>query len=346
MAKDLPLAQTCRGFLPVIALLVFTQVLPIFAGDQPVDSIAILAQARKLEELRMDPASPFLLDATIQAHFVKGTITGQYAISWWAANRWREVLTLADFQRIRDGVDGGYRQVRPWDYQPQVIFDIDKVFDVSAILELAPKETAKKVRKRKIAGVELSCIEIASKVRSTRDLCFDPATGVLVHAELSPINTTEGTRFIVDYSGFIPLGERKFASKVTLTRPDGFSMEVSISRLEAISGASSPAPAVDPHSEFWQACEVGIPAELVNQPPPSYPSDSKQKHEQGIVSVYARVETDGTLSHLKSLRSPSASLEQATLQAVGRWKYSPRTCEGLPVKEETIIDVTYTLSAY
>jgi TonB family protein len=280
-----------------------------------------------MEELRMSAAYPFLLEATIKARFGKGTVNGQYAISWWAANRWREVLSLADFQRVRDGVGGGYRQVRSWDYQPQVIFDIDKMFDVSSILELSPKETAKKVRKRKIGGVELPCIEIASKVRSTRDLCFDPATDVLVHADLSPINTIVGTRFTVDYSAFVPLGERKFPSKLILTRPDGFSMEVAINRLEAISGVSSPAPTADPHSEFWQACEGGIPAELINQAPPTYPSDSKQKHEQGIVSVYARIESDGTISHLESLQSPSASLEQATLQAVGRWKYSPRSCQ-------------------
>ena len=67
------------------------------------------------------------------------------------------------------------------------------------------------------------------------------------------------------------------------------------------------------------------------------------KREQGTVLFYARVETDGTTSHLKTLQAPSSSLERAARAAVEQWKYKPRSCQGTPVKEETLIKVVFLL---
>jgi outer membrane biosynthesis protein TonB len=67
-------------------------------------------------------------------------------------------------------------------------------------------------------------------------------------------------------------------------------------------------------------------------------------HEQGIVTIYARIEPDGTIPNLRTLGTPSPSLEQATKEAVSQWKYKPRVCGGAPVVDELVIYTTFAVS--
>lgn len=334
---------TSQTLLLAALVLFIPQTHGMFAGDQPVDSMAIVAQALKLEDLRGGSIVPFALQAGIKVESGKREIPGQYSLNWWAPNHWREILALGDFQRNRVGVDGGYNQVRSVEYQPQAIFDIDKILDWASSLRITAKETVSKTRRRKIAGMELSCVQVSNKKYVTKELCFDLATGLLLHAEFSELGTPASARSTVDYSGIISLGDRKFPSKVTFKRGGGFSMEVSITLLQSDSESANAAPIADPHSEFWPDCRGSAPAEALTMVQPRYPMEAKQRGEQGIVSFYARIEADGTLSHMKILQSSSPSLEQSAREAVMQWTYKPRTCDGAPVKDETIIDVAYTL---
>lgn len=326
------------------AVLLLAAALPIWAEDQPAESVAMLARARKLEELRSDSNAPFLMEAQIKATFGDRKVTGEYKLGWWTPNHWHEVLALGDFRRIRDGVSDGYWQVRTWEYQPRVIFDLDQVLDVAPILQVRSLETAKGVRRRKVASIALSCVEIHLKHGVARELCFDPATELLLHAQLEPGLMPGSEPLIVDYSGAIALSDKKFPSTVIIQRGKRISVEVSITRLEPASGNPDPPFVTDPgHSEFWRACRDIARPEGGSQVLPHFPEDSRAKREQGIVSFYARIETDGSISHLKTLQSPSPSLEHSAREAVEQWKYKPRTCGGTPVKEETIIDVSFWL---
>lgn len=318
--------------------------LPIRAADQPVESLAILNRARTLEELRAESSVPLLLRAQIKSSFDKREVPGQYELTWWGPNRWHEAVVLGEFRRFREGVIGGYRQVRTWEYEPQVIFDLDKILDVGSVLQIGPLETVRKARTRKIAGAALSCVEIGQKGGGARDLCFDPATGLLVHAELQPgPGLASERRPIVDYSHAIPLSDKEFPSKIRIQRGKEFWMEVSVESLQELSGKPDATPFVDPKdSELWQSCRDNVPAELKGAVQPNYPEDAKFEHQGGVVSLYARIETDGTISHLRTLQSPSASLERAARNAVQRWTYKPPSCQGTPVRAETLIDISFS----
>jgi hypothetical protein len=248
----------------VLAALFFAlQIIPSRATDQSADSLSMLARAKQLEDLRSDSTVPFVLQAQIRASFSKGPATGEYKLTWLADDRWREVLTLGDFRRVRDGVSGGYQQIRSLEYQPQVIFDIDQTLDFASVLQMTSNETAGKVHRRKIAGIEMSCVEIHTKAEVMKEICTDPATGLVVHAVIQSI----GISATIDYSGSITLASKKFPSKVTVKRSNEFAMEITNIRLEPLFGTSDPLPAVDPlHSEFWRDCRGGMPAELLNRP--------------------------------------------------------------------------------
>lgn len=320
------------------------EVAPVWAGDQPAESLAVLTRARKLEDLRTDSNVPLLFHAQIKSSFDKREVPGQYELTWWGPNQWRETVVLGAFRRYREGVIGGYRQVRSWEYEPQVIFDLDKILNVGSLLDVGPLETVRKVRTRKISGIALSCIEIEPKNGRARDLCFDPATGLLIHAELEPsLGVPSDQQPAVDYSNPIPLSDKRFPSKVRIQRGKEFWMEVSVNSLQELSGKPDMSPFVDlQDSELWQSCKDIVPAELKSKIQPNYPADASFEHAGGVVSLYVRIETDGTVSHLRTLQSPSASLERAAKDAIKQWTYKPPTCQGTPIRAETVIDVSFS----
>jgi TonB family protein len=303
----------------------------------------MLANASKQEDLRAEPAAPFLMKAHLTALIGGTSVGGEYSMNWSAQDRWREALILADFTRIREGAEGGYNQVPSLDLQPQIIFAIDQALDVHSLLRLSPTETVKKIHKRKIAGVELSCVSVYAKDVERRELCFDATSGLLVRLEVKNSSSGFDGLSSVDYSGFLTLGARKFPSKLVISRTR-FSTTIAVAQVDSFSppepSARPPAP---PNSQFWRDCRDAIPPELVQQTPPAYPGESKSNHEQGLVSLYLRIETDGSVSHLTILQAPSPALGQASVDAVKHWKYKPRTCGGVPATDETVLQVTYTL---
>ena len=337
-AGERALKRICRIIFLATAASFLIEALPIRASDQPVESVAMLARARKLEELRADSSVPLLLRAQVKSSFDKTEVPGQYELTWWEPNHWRERVILGEFQRFREGVIGGYRQVRRWEYQPRVIFDLDQILDVASLLGIGPQETVKKARTLKIKGAAFSCVEIDLKGEAVRQLCFDPETGLLVHAELESLSRLA----VVDYAGVIALADKKFPAKVRIKRGNAFWMEVSIGSLEQLSGKLDAAPFVDAQdSEFWQSCKDSISPELKNKVQPEFPRVARSQYEQGVVSLYLRIEADGTVSHLKTLQSPSSSLEHASKEAVQHWTFKPASCNGTPVRSETVTDIRF-----
>ncbi|MGO9640159.1 MAG: energy transducer TonB [Candidatus Acidiferrales bacterium] len=326
-------------------VLLLAGLLPIWADDQPGDPSVMFARARQLEELRSDTTVPFVLEARLKATSRKKELTGEYKLIWWKPDRWQEVVALADFRRTRDGVSDGYWQARTTEYQPQVIFDLDKVLDVASILQLDPREAIGQAKKRKVAGVELSCAETRVQNHVNKHFCFDPATNFLSHVELPSNGMPGSVRPSVDYSGLVALGEKKFPSRVTIKRDVGFSLEVSVNRLEPTTANPPPVPAAYPNQfEFWPDCREAAREEMAQTVQPDYPGDSRSRREQGVESFYARIEPDGTVSHLTTLQSAWPALERAAREAIRKWKYKPRFCHGTPVRGETIIDVSFYIN--
>jgi hypothetical protein len=163
----------------------------------------MLANASKQEDLRAEPAAPFLMKAHLTALIGGTSVGGEYSMNWSAQDRWREALILADFTRIREGAEGGYNQVPSLDLQPQIIFAIDQALDVHSLLRLSPTETVKKIHKRKIAGVELSCVSVYAKDVERRELCFDATSGLLIRLEVKNSSSGFDGLSSVDYSGFL-----------------------------------------------------------------------------------------------------------------------------------------------
>lgn len=303
---------------------------------------ALVAKARALEDLRLDGAKPFLMRATVTVSEKKGAPSeGEYGLNWWATDRWQERVKFADFGRGREGVKGGYWQSRPTDFQPEAIFNMDRALDPIGELRLNPNEMWGKVSEDKNHGDALSCVAVNWKKELTRTLCFEQSSGKLVRIKYggAALSST------IEYSEFTAFGEKQFPGKIVMSAKDEPTVEVSVSKLAALTAPAPADVAKVSNSEFWAQCDGETPAQsrLIKQVQPKYPDESKSNHEQGSVKMYIKIEADGSVTHLRVLSSPAQRLAQAAADAVSQWRYTPTTCSSTPVATESLVTVVFTL---
>lgn len=312
--------------------------------DQPSDSLALVARARQVGDLRGEGSAPFRLQARIDATINKEKSSGEYLLLWQGRNRWREELKLGDFQRLRVGVDGGYQQVRSIDYQQQAVFDLDKAMDAFKMLTLSPQETAGSPQIRSNGAFSEACIEIEIQNYAIRELCFDPLTGPLVHSgPPSELHSRFVSQPVMDYSEFQTFGDKQVPLSIRVERIGWLTLQIFVTALEPAPGIDASLFAAPAHSEFWGDCREIVEPEPAHKTAPRYPMQARKRYQQGLVAFYARIEPDGSVSHLLTLNSPSALLEGAAREAVQTWTYKPLTCGGTPVRVETAIEVLFTL---
>jgi TonB family protein len=76
-----------------------------------------------------------------------------------------------------------------------------------------------------------------------------------------------------------------------------------------------------------------------------YPGENRSVHLAGVVIISLRVRTDGHVSNLRVERvaGPQA-LQQASLEAVRNWTYTPFIRNGEPVEVNTTVTLVYSLT--
>jgi protein TonB len=76
---------------------------------------------------------------------------------------------------------------------------------------------------------------------------------------------------------------------------------------------------------------------------PAYPAIAQAARVQGIVIIEATLSPDGRISNARILRSIPL-LDEAALEAVRQWQYTPTLLNGVPVPVIMTVTVTFTLS--
>ena len=83
-------------------------------------------------------------------------------------------------------------------------------------------------------------------------------------------------------------------------------------------------------------------AKLIHQVKPAYPRMAQLTRVQGVVVMEAIIARDGSVKSLQVV-SGHPLLNQAAIDAVQQWLYSPTMLNGEPVEVATAIRVTFTL---
>lgn len=147
-------------------------------------------------------------------------------------------------------------------------------------------------------------------------------------------------------------------STVPLEAPDGVGRETALDfgvvpdvSMDAVAGVvegiaptghiEMPPPAPPPTPPIRVGGHIKEPTRLKNVPP-IYPAIAQAAHVEGDVIIEAIIGTDGTVQNARVLR-PMLLLDQAALDAVRMWVYSPTLLNGEPVPVIMTVIVRFRL---
>jgi TonB family protein len=82
---------------------------------------------------------------------------------------------------------------------------------------------------------------------------------------------------------------------------------------------------------------------LVRQPRPEYPPELRAAGVEGTVVLQAVISKEGSPLELRVLSATDARLNQAALNAVTKWRYTPTLLNGQPVETQTTINIEFHL---
>ena len=84
-----------------------------------------------------------------------------------------------------------------------------------------------------------------------------------------------------------------------------------------------------------------VRARLLQSAEPVYPEDARRRRISGMVILEIVIETDGRVSAGRVLKPLPFGLNQAAVDAVGKWRYSPAMDRGRPVRSLQQVTVKF-----
>jgi protein TonB len=102
-----------------------------------------------------------------------------------------------------------------------------------------------------------------------------------------------------------------------------------------------PAPPALPPAPVHVGGHIKAPSKI-HDVRPVYPAIAQAAKVEGMVIIEATIGRDGAVINARVLRSV-ALLDQAALEAVRRWRFTPTLLNGVPVEVIMTVTVNFTL---
>ncbi|MFT3869075.1 MAG: energy transducer TonB [Nibricoccus sp.] len=81
----------------------------------------------------------------------------------------------------------------------------------------------------------------------------------------------------------------------------------------------------------------------VKTPPPEYPANLRRDGVSGVVAVKVEIDESGIVTNCSVSKSSNPGFEQAAVNAVKGWKFTPAKKDGAPVKISLVIPIKFSL---
>ena len=91
------------------------------------------------------------------------------------------------------------------------------------------------------------------------------------------------------------------------------------------------------------AASCVAPPQATYMPDPKFPKKERKARHQGTVILGLVVGSDGLPRDIKVSRALSPEFDEAAVDAVKKWKFSPSTKDGKPVAVQISVEVAFRL---
>jgi TonB family protein len=85
------------------------------------------------------------------------------------------------------------------------------------------------------------------------------------------------------------------------------------------------------------------PPQVISAPSAQFSEPARGKEFNGVCTLNANVEPDGSTSHIRVLTSVGKGLDEKAINAVKRWKFKPAMLDGKPVAVQIAVEVSFHL---
>ena len=83
--------------------------------------------------------------------------------------------------------------------------------------------------------------------------------------------------------------------------------------------------------------------ELIERINPEYPEEAKEQEIQGLEILQAQIDTNGSVSNLKSIKTTHSLFSQSAMVAIKQWRYTPGMISGKPTPVPLTVLVNFIL---
>ena len=111
----------------------------------------------------------------------------------------------------------------------------------------------------------------------------------------------------------------------------------------ATAGSSAQSPAQDGSTKPAHVGGPVLPPKIIHSVDPKYRRGPKDD-TTGTVQIYLWVDENGNPSHVRVVRGLGNDMDESAVEAVRQYKFKPATRDGVPVKVDLYIDVTFQIA--
>jgi len=311
------------------------------ADDQPTLR-ETFEKARQIHNIRKSALPAYVLTGTISFFAKKNEpVQGLYRLVSTPEGRWKEELKFPGFSRVRIGDGKQFIEVQDPSTPIPILNELDLLLNFNRLLAIGKEDSLKKAKTSKASE---NCLKRTISSNSEELFCFDSQTGNFLSRQklsagtygIALADTEEFTDFQTWNGKIYPRTLRSFVRKQLW-------IEVKLDEFKALPTLPANFFESPPAAQTWSDCEDLSAWKLKDRFQPAYPQSARANREQGIVTLYAVIESDGKVHDLQLVHSAAPSLDQSSMQAVSLWRYEPVGCSGSPGRTRTYIDVIFTL---
>jgi TonB family protein len=312
----------------------------------PTDAKERMDLARKVNGLQgLD--IPWHLKASYEVFGLDGKSSDTGTYEEWRVNakQYRIALHGSSLSVEVYGTDHGVFRTGEQDWPGRPLSMIQTMIAQPILPERNPEKTVLQNYERSFGKEKVACTALMARgmqttVQNSESFCFSANNAVLFYA--STANRTYQTLFqhiSVVHGHYVANDMQVFIQG----RPW---LKIHLDALASIGPAGLSALTVpanaSPVSVRVDVTGQVIAGHLLNKVIPMYPAAAKLQRVQGTVILDGVIGTDGHFKKLQVLAGPQM-LQQAAIDAVRQWAYTPYLLDGQPVEVETDVNVVFNL---
>ena len=297
---------------------------PALVAKQPPPAKQLMERAHRLTDFRSKGSDPFQMTADFTLlDQGRDQQTGTYTLLWLSPEKWREEISLHDFTQVRILIGQKLWRQRSGRVLPYAAYLLQSEFNALNLMKPLTSEKYSSVKTRNLNGKPADCFKVRRGPRKGEELCFEPASGVL----LSIGSRQNGTFF----SHYEQWGSNLVPQTITTYSQGSASRVFEITDIESPRLPDSRAFTPPQGSVEMPGCQDPTSPRLLTKVRKREVELGNLRHHSGAFQMLGEVGVDGTFHLLHVIHSPNKELDGPVLRAVSRMRYQPASCDGTPV---------------